>query len=110
MVSIELEEKILRADLAQQVANADPDRGHHPGGGWNEILNQLIQQQKDVVENSKEDVGRIATLRNAGLNTESDLSRARDNASAETGAASRTFAALARSRQEMSELKLQLAS
>lgn len=107
---IELEEKILKADLAASKSQTQIlTEGITQAEGGIEILNQLIQQQKDVVENSKEDVGRIATLRKRGLNTESDLSRAENNASAEQAQLLETFAALARSRQEMSELKLQLA-
>lgn len=107
---IELEEKILRADLAASKSQTQIlTEGITQAEGGIEILNQLIQQQKDVVENSKEDVGRIATLRKRGLNTESDLSRAENNASAEQAQLLETFATLARSRQEMSELKLQLA-
>ncbi|RVH77172.1 sugar ABC transporter substrate-binding protein [Sinorhizobium meliloti] len=107
---IELEEKILKADLAASKSQTQIlTEGIAQAEGGIEILNQLIQQQKDVVENSKEDVGRIATLRKRGLNTESDLSRAENNASAEQAQLLETFATLARSRQEMSELKLQLA-
>ncbi|MFC0807933.1 polysaccharide biosynthesis/export family protein [Ensifer sp. P24N7] len=107
---IELEEKILRADLAANKSQAQIlAEGITQSEGGIEILNQLILQQKDVVQNSKEDVERIATLRKRGLNTESDLSRAENNASAEQAQLLETFATLARSRQELSGLKLQLA-
>ncbi|MDX0693142.1 sugar ABC transporter substrate-binding protein [Sinorhizobium medicae] len=107
---IELEEKILKADLAANKSQAQIlTEGIAQAEGGIDILNQLVLQQKDVVQNSKEDVDRTATLRKRGLNTESDLSRAENNASAEQAQLLETFATLARSRQEMSELKLQLA-
>lgn len=107
---IELEEKILKADLAANKSQAQIlSEGITQSEGGIDILNQLILQQKDVVQNSKEDVERIATLRKRGLNTESDLSRAENSASAEQAQLLETFATLARSRQELSGLKLQLA-
>ncbi|WP_027997824.1 polysaccharide biosynthesis/export family protein [Sinorhizobium arboris] len=107
---IELEERILKADLAANKSQAQIlTEGIAQSEGGIEILNQLILQQKDVVQNSKEDVERIATLRKRGLNTESDLSRAENNASAEQAQLLQTFATLARSRQELSGLKLELA-
>ncbi len=71
---IELEEKILKADLAANKSQAQIlSEGITQSEGGIDILNQLILQQKDVVQNSKEDVERIATLRKRGLNTESDF-------------------------------------
>ncbi|WP_373414034.1 polysaccharide biosynthesis/export family protein [Ensifer aridi] len=107
---IELEEKILRADLAANKSQAQIlTEGIAQSEGGIEILNELVQQQRDVVQNSEEDLERIGVLRKRGLNTESELSRAENNALGEKAQLLETFATLARSRQELSELKLQLA-
>ncbi|MFD2347280.1 sugar ABC transporter substrate-binding protein [Sinorhizobium terangae] len=107
---IELETKILKEDLAANKSQTQIlTEGIAQAEGGIEILNELVQQQRDVVANSVEDVARVGALRKRGLNTESELSRAENNASAEKAQLLQTFATLARTRQELSELKLQLA-
>nr|WP_245262721.1 polysaccharide biosynthesis/export family protein [Ensifer sp. BR816] len=106
----ELEEKILKEDLAAYRSQAQIlTEGIAQAEGGIEILNELVQQQKDIVSNSLEDVERIGALRKRGLNTESELSRAENSAGTEKAQLLQTFATLARTRQELSELKLQLA-
>ncbi|OAP39360.1 sugar ABC transporter substrate-binding protein [Sinorhizobium americanum] len=107
---IELEEKILKEDLAAYRSQAQIlTEGIAQAEGGIEILNELVQQQKDIVSNSVDDVARVGALRQRGLNTESELSRAENSAATEKAQLLETFATLARTRQEMSELKLQLA-
>ncbi|XEN33286.1 protein involved in polysaccharide export with SLBB domain/TolA-binding protein (plasmid) [Ensifer sp. WSM1721] len=107
---VELEEKILKEDLAAHKSQTQIlTEGIAQAEGGIEILNELVQQQKDVVSNSVEDLARVGTLRKRGLNTESELSRAENSAAAEKVQLLQTFATLARTRQELSELKLQLA-
>ncbi|WEX75796.1 polysaccharide biosynthesis/export family protein [Sinorhizobium numidicum] len=107
---IEIEEKILKADLAASRSQAQIlSEGIVQSEGGIEILNELIVQQKEVVNNNEEDLERVGVLRKRGLNTESDLSRAENNASAEKAQLLQFFATVARSRLELSELKLQLA-
>ncbi|APG88665.1 exopolysaccharide production protein ExoF (plasmid) [Sinorhizobium americanum CCGM7] len=107
---IELEEKILKEDLAAYRSQAQIlTEGIAQADGGIEILNELVQQQKDIVSNSVDDVARVGALRQRGLNTESELSRAENSAAMEKAQLLETFATLARTRQEMSELKLQLA-
>ncbi|MDK1385985.1 hypothetical protein ILFOPFJJ_04012 [Ensifer psoraleae] len=107
---IELEAKILKEDLAAHKSQTQIlTEGIAQAEGGIEILNELVQQQKDVVKNSVEDLARVGALRKRGLNTESELSRAENSASAEKAQLLQTFATLARTRQELSELKLELA-
>ncbi|MQW85449.1 polysaccharide biosynthesis/export family protein [Sinorhizobium saheli] len=107
---IEIEEKILKADLAANKSQAQIlSEGIVQAEGGIEILNELVKQQKEVIKNSEQDLERIGALRKRELNTESELSRAKNTASAEKAQLLEIFATLARSRQEMSELKLQLA-
>ena len=107
---VELEEKILKEDLAGHKSQAQIlTEGIAQAESGIEILNELVQQQKDIVSNSVEDVARIGALRKRGLNTESDLSRAENSAAEEKAQLLETFATVARTRQELSELKLQLA-
>jgi polysaccharide export outer membrane protein/exopolysaccharide production protein ExoF len=106
----ELEERILKEDLAAYRSQAQIlTEGIAQAEGGIEILNELVQQQKDIVSNSLEDVERIGALRKRGLNTESELSRAENSAGTEKAQLLQTFATLARTRQELSELKLELA-
>ncbi|MEY9324698.1 protein involved in polysaccharide export with SLBB domain/uncharacterized membrane-anchored protein YhcB (DUF1043 family) [Sinorhizobium fredii] len=106
---IELEEKILKEDLAAYKSQAQIlTEGIAQAEGGIEILNELVQQQKDIVSNSVDDVARVGALRQRGLNTESELSRAENSAATEKAQLLETFATLARTRQEVSELKLQL--
>lgn len=107
---IEVEEKILSADLAASKSQASIlSEGIVQGEGAIDILVQLVAQQKEVVENNEKDLERVSSLRKRELNTESDLSRAKNNASNEKSQLLETFATLARSRRELSEMKLQLA-
>ncbi len=107
---IELEEKILRADLAASKSQAQIlMEGITQSEAGIEILNELVQQQKEVITNSEQDLERITSLRKRELNTESELSRAKNIASTEKAQLLEIFATLSRSRQELSELKLQLA-
>lgn len=106
---IALEEKILKEDLAAYRSQAQIlTEGIAQAEGGIEILNELVQQQKDIVSNSVDDVARVGALRQRGLNTESELSRAENSAATEKAQLLETFATLARTRQEVSELKLQL--
>lgn len=106
---IELQEKILTADLAARKSQLQIlSDGIVQAEGGVEILNELVVQQKEVVSNNEKDLERISSLRKRELNTESDLSRAKNNALAEKAQLLQTFATLARSRQELSEMKLQL--
>nr|WP_050999999.1 polysaccharide biosynthesis/export family protein [Sinorhizobium fredii] len=107
---IELEEKILKEDLSAHKSQTQIlTEGITQAEGGIEILNELVQQQKDVVGNSIEDLARVGALRKRGLNTESELSRAENSAAAEKAQLLQTFATLSRTRQELSELKLELA-
>lgn len=107
---IEVEEKILSADLAANKSQtAILSEGIVQGEGAINILDQLVVQQKEVVDNNEKDLERVSSLRKRELNTESDLSRAKNNASNEKSQLLETFATLARSRRELSEMKLQLA-
>lgn len=106
---IEIEEKILKADLAASKSQAGIlSEGIVQGEGAIEILNELVVQQKAVVDINEKDLARVSSLRKRELNTESDLSRAKNNASNEKAELLETFATLARSRRELSEMKLQL--
>lgn len=106
---IALEEKILKEDLAAHRSQAQIlTEGIAQAEGGIDILNELVQQQKDIVSNSVDDVARVGALRQRGLNTESELSRAENSAATEKAQLLETFATLARTRQEVSELKLQL--
>lgn len=107
---IEVEEKILKADLAASKSQAQIlSEGIVQSENGIEILNELVLQQREIVKNSEADLERIGTLRKRELNTETELSRAKNNASSEKAQLLQIFATLARSRQELSGLKLQLA-
>ncbi|MBD9490060.1 polysaccharide biosynthesis/export family protein [Ensifer sp. ENS11] len=107
---IEVEEKILSADLAANKSQtAILSEGITQGQGAIDILDQLVVQQKEVVDINEKDLARVSSLRKRELNTESDLSRAKNNASNEKSQLLETFATLARSRRELSEMKLQFA-
>ncbi|WP_331377171.1 polysaccharide biosynthesis/export family protein [Sinorhizobium chiapasense] len=106
---IEVEEKILKADLAANKSQTQIlSESIAQAEGGIKILDELVVQQNEVLKNTEEDLARIGVLRKRELNTESELSRAKNNASAEKAQLLQIFATLARSRQELSELKLQL--
>lgn len=106
---IEIEQRILDTDRASTKAQIDIlTQGIHEAEQGLQILGNLKVQQEEVVEMNQRDLDRVTILRRRELNTESDVSRAKANASNEKARLLEIIAEMSRSRRELGSLKLEL--
>ena len=108
--AIEVEEQILKTDLATSKAQADIlTQGIAETEQGLKILGELIEQQKQVLKSLSEDVVRASSLRERGLNTAADLSRTQRTESEEKARLLEIYSETSRSRRELGSLRLELA-
>lgn len=106
---IEIEQKILDTDRANTKAQIDIlTQGISEAEQGLEILGNMKVQQEEVVVMNQHDLDRVNTLRKRELNTESDVSRAKVNASNEKARLLEIVAEMSRSRRELGSLRLEL--
>lgn len=107
---IEIEEQILKTDLDASKSQIQIiSDGMIEGEAGIKILDELIAEQKQVVDNTQKDLDRADSLRQRALNTESDVSRAKSNASTERARLLEIYSEMSKSRRDLGSLKLELA-
>jgi protein involved in polysaccharide export with SLBB domain len=107
---IEIEQKILDTDLKTSKSQVEIlSQGIVEAEGGMKILDQLVAQQKEVVELNNQDLERVQSLRQRQLNTVSELLRAKSAASNEKARLLDIYAEMSRSRRELGSLRLELA-
>jgi hypothetical protein len=107
---VEIEQKILDTDLMTSKSQVQIlSQGITEAEEGMKILEQLVAQQKEVVQLNVEDLARVQSLRERQLNTVSELLRAKSAASNEKARLLDIYAEMSRSRRELGSLRLELA-
>ena len=105
----EIEQKILDTDRANTKAQIEIlTQGISEAEQGLEILGNMKVQQEEVVAMNQQDLERVTILRKRELNTETDVSRAKANASNEKSRLLEIVAEMSRSRRELGSLRLEL--
>ena len=107
---VEIETRILQTDLANfknQVAIltdgiAEAEKGM-------KLLDELEVKQQEILETTKKDMERIASLRERGLNTASEVSRGERAETNEESRLLEIYAEMSQGRRELGSLRLNLA-
>lgn len=106
---MEIEQKILDTDRANTKAQIEIlTQGILEAEQGLEILGNMKVQQEEIVAMNQQDLERVTILRKRELNTETDVSRAKANASNEKSRLLEIVAEMSRSRRELGSLRLEL--